>query len=278
MRKSFYPTLGQALLLIPIALLLSLPAIIPTYIIEEINATAQLSWLPSLGTFISYAFSFLMLIWYAKRNVRHQGKWKIDWKMNKVEGKFLLVLLLMVPALMVLITPIAELIPMPAFVEEFFKGMIKPDFFSMLTIVVMAPVLEEVLFRGIVLQGFRKNYSAPKAVFWSAVVFALIHLNPWQALPAFILGLFIGWAYLKTNSLIPAILIHFTNNLTASVLSFIFGEQESTIDLFGLTNYILAAITSVLILIAGYVYISRNHKEEEPQEISEEVEKVLVEA
>ena len=91
--------------------------------------------------------------------------------------------------------------------------MIQPNISSFLTILIAAPLLEEVFFRGILLEGFLKNYSPAKAITWSALIFGMVHLNPWQAIGATVDGLLIGWLYWRTNSLIPGLIIHMFNNL-----------------------------------------------------------------
>ncbi|MEE9212627.1 MAG: CPBP family intramembrane glutamic endopeptidase [Phycisphaeraceae bacterium] len=79
--------------------------------------------------------------------------------------------------------------------------------------VVLAPVFEEAMFRGLIqttlleLGGRRKRWSVVVIV---AAWFALIHLGvPWQALPVlFVLGLILGWLYERTGSLLPSVLVH----------------------------------------------------------------------
>ena len=70
------------------------------------------------------------------------------------------------------------------------------------------------------------------AIFWSAVFFAFIHLNPWQAVPAFVLGCLFGYVYYKTGSLKLTMLMHCVNNTLATLLSRIpgMGEAESFMD------------------------------------------------
>lgn len=68
----------------------------------------------------------------------------------------------------------------------------------------------------------RKHHHGIKpvwAIFWSAVFFAFIHLNPWQAVPAFILGCLFGYVYYKTGSLKLTMLMHFTNNTFSLIFS-----------------------------------------------------------
>ena len=73
---------------------------------------------------------------------------------------------------------------------------------------IVAPVTEEFLFRGIILRGFLGAYSARNAILLSAFLFAAFHLNPWQGIGAFLLGLLFGWWYVRTRSLLPCLVGH----------------------------------------------------------------------
>lgn len=89
-------------------------------------------------------------------------------------------------------------------------------------LVLVAPLTEELLFRGIVLRGFLSRYATPKAVALSALLFALFHLNPWQFLGAFILGAVFGWWYVKCGSLVPCLVGHAIVNGFPVIVSFVF--------------------------------------------------------
>lgn len=84
---------------------------------------------------------------------------------------------------------------------------------SILALVIVAPITEEILVRGLFLNGFLKNYSVKKAVVFSAILFAFLHGNPWQLFGAFILGILFGWLVVETGSLLPGIIAHMFNNL-----------------------------------------------------------------
>ncbi|WP_423231155.1 lysostaphin resistance A-like protein [Clostridium grantii] len=77
-----------------------------------------------------------------------------------------------------------------------------------LAAVILGPVVEEFLFRGLILRGFFKHYSYKKAIFISSLLFAIYHMNPWQFLSSFCAGIFFGWCFYKTNSLLICILAH----------------------------------------------------------------------
>jgi membrane protease YdiL (CAAX protease family) len=70
-----------------------------------------------------------------------------------------------------------------------------------LALIVMAPLTEEVIFRGLILRGLLARISPWRAIAISTLLFALLHLNPWQFPVAFGTGLVLGWAYYRTGSL-----------------------------------------------------------------------------
>ncbi len=77
---------------------------------------------------------------------------------------------------------------------------------------VVAPVIEEILFRGIILRSFLNQYDPKKAIIWSAIIFAIAHLNLYQLPVAFVGGCMIGWIYYRTKSLWLCILAHAFHN------------------------------------------------------------------
>lgn len=89
---------------------------------------------------------------------------------------------------------------------------------SYIAAVIVAPITEEFLFRGIILRGFLKNYSVKKSIFISALLFGLIHMNPWQFLGTFIWGIIAGWWFIKTRSIVPCILGHALNNSLSYII------------------------------------------------------------
>ena len=105
---------------------------------------------------------------------------------------------------------------------------------NLLCVSVFAPLFEEWLCRGMVLRGLlnakKADGSRRMAPGWaiviSALFFAVIHANPWQAIAAFSLGVLFGYVYYRTGSIWLTMLMHFTNNFFALVLSNIEGLAE----------------------------------------------------
>lgn len=114
---------------------------------------------------------------------------------------------------------LASLIPMPDAVRRAFESIFQGNpYFVSAAVVVVAPITEELFFRGWMLRGFLDNYSRRKAIFLTALIFAAFHLNPWQGAACFPLGLALGWLVVRTGSIAPAILVHFVVNFSAIYL------------------------------------------------------------
>lgn len=93
---------------------------------------------------------------------------------------------------------------------------------SIIRTVIMTPILEETLFRGIILKGFLKNYNKSTAATVSSLLFAIMHPHISQAFEAFIVGIFFAWIYIKTKSLLSSIFAHFVGNGIACILTYVF--------------------------------------------------------
>ena len=105
--------------------------------------------------------------------------------------------------------------PMPPEIAEAMQGLTGPDvnvWTSFVLLLVVAPLTEELLFRGLLLRGFLGNYSVRTAVVVSGLLFAFVHLNPWQFLATGVAGIILAWWVVETGSLWPAVFGHALNN------------------------------------------------------------------
>lgn len=83
----------------------------------------------------------------------------------------------------------------------------------------IAPVLEELLFRGILLPWLRRVLGAWPAIVLSSVIFAAAHSDAWPApIPLFILALFLGYLAYRTTSLVASITLHATFNAVSMLV------------------------------------------------------------
>ncbi|MCF6159202.1 MAG: CPBP family intramembrane metalloprotease [wastewater metagenome] len=78
--------------------------------------------------------------------------------------------------------------------------------------VILAPVMEEILFRGFLLPALKNTFGSRYAIVISAFLFAGIHMDMFAILQIFILGLLLGYVYEKTQTLAAPIIIHVLHN------------------------------------------------------------------
>lgn len=167
-----------------------------------------------------------------------------------------------------IISPISGLIPMPESIKETFMDFgSQTGLFAFLHLVVAAPILEELIFRGIILDGLLKKYSPTKSILISSVLFGLVHLNPWQFVTGLIIGIFSGWVYYRTRSLSISIIIHASVNIIAFLMRyFIYNKlsiDDTLLDMYGgLTNLILSIVGSIIIVSICIYYLKEEFNKE----------------
>lgn len=106
---------------------------------------------------------------------------------------------------------IQSIVPIPEEMREQFTRLIGGKVhivFSVLVAMVVAPVTEECLFRGVILRGYLGHLSAKRAIVISSFLFGAFHLNLWQFPGATAVGALFGWWYVNTRSLLPCLLGH----------------------------------------------------------------------
>jgi membrane protease YdiL (CAAX protease family) len=103
------------------------------------------------------------------------------------------------------------------------------------SIVIVAPLVEELFFRGIVFNAWRREAGRLPAYVGSAALFAAIHLSLVSLLPIFLLGLALAWVYERTGSLLAAIVMHATvNGISVAVaLAVRFGMVDVPVSVIG---------------------------------------------
>lgn len=89
---------------------------------------------------------------------------------------------------------------------------------TLIAAAVVAPIAEEIFFRGFLYGGLRGRIGTLGAMLVSTLFFTALHLSLDQFIPIFVLGLFLAWLYEKTGSLYPGILLHLSNNAISLVL------------------------------------------------------------
>lgn len=256
MKSQPYPSIAQSFGIVGI-LILSVIVFSPVFLAINNAVDKQLAYL------LHYLLSMTVPIWlFVKLGARELSS--EEYKIKIGDARLIGLLAITTVALGMGVTgPLSWAIPISETFQNFILELYShKGIFSFLMIVVAAPLIEETIFRGIMLDGLLRRYSPTKAIILSSILFGAIHLNPWQFVSAFVLGIFIGWVYYRTKKLMFAITIHLANNLTAFI-GMHFTNYEELIEMTfiemygGAFNTILIIGGAILVLFFCLQYLNK---------------------
>ncbi len=223
---------------------------------EEIMAYSML---------ISYPVSFIPPLLYAsamsRRNEYFIRGYALDSNNFGAKGGAVTAVVVSIATLAAAfaVEPVAALLPdMPEYLKTAMESLTKgPVLASLLSVSVMAPLFEEWLCRGLILRGLLKKMKPSWAIVFSAAFFAVLHMNPWQAIPAFALGALFGYVYYRTGSLKLTMLMHCVNNTFSVIMSRIpaFAEADTFMDVLSPWAYAGIYVLCVLMIACAVVVI-----------------------
>ena len=124
-------------------------------------------------------------------------------------------------------------------------------------ICLLAPIAEELVFRGAVLRKLLEWKPEHRwlMIIFSAVLFAVAHMNPAQMPHAFLVGLLLGWMYWRTDSIVPGVVYHWVNNSVAYVIYNIYPDPSlELLDMFGSQRAVLMALVFSLCIFLPALY------------------------
>lgn len=220
-RAQRFPTWGDMLAVVGIYLLATVATSIVTAIVAAVSGGAEslaerMSSGPmsALSYGLSMALTIVGVLIYRKLR-RGEGR-VFRLSLRGFNPMLILWGFVLVLITGIVIEPVLNLFP-ESFLE-LLNNMGANGGWSVLMLAVLAPIMEEVLFRGILLEAVREKYSSGRAIVVSALMFGVIHIIPQQVVNAFVIGLILGFIYVRTNSLWPVIIIHALNNAMAYVI------------------------------------------------------------
>ena len=127
---------------------------------------------------------------------------------------------------------IQHFIPTPEYVLDL-NHLLKPDsflsaFLLFVAVVILAPLGEEIIFRGFLQQSLEKHWKdVTQAILFTALIFSLIHVNPYWFVQIYFLGVILGFLAWKTKSIIAPLILHSINNAMALLLSSLDLQQNN---------------------------------------------------
>jgi membrane protease YdiL (CAAX protease family) len=178
--------------------------------------TFQAAWLDSTAVIVAIANASaftLVLLFGISRSRQPAGR---ILALKPFKAAVVAPVLLAMSGLMILVSELDNLLrriagPPEAFDEAIFS-LARGGVAAAVALLIIAPLAEELLFRGLLLSGFARNYGSRPAILYSALFFAAIHLNPYQFAGVFAAGLLLGWLRIATGSVWPGVIGHFANN------------------------------------------------------------------
>ena len=129
---------------------------------------------------------------------------------------------------------------------------------------ILAPVAEELVFRGAILRSLMAyfNYRLPWIpIVVSALLFGVVHGNVAQFANAFVMGLLLGWLYCRTHSIVLGVALHWVNNTVAYAMYKLMPEMNDgqLIDLFHGDNKLMymGLFCSLLVLLPSLFQLNK---------------------
>ena len=215
---------------------------------------------------IAYPVSFIPPLLYAsaksRRNEFVDKGYALDSNNFGARGGFAMAVIVSIATLAAAFVcePVSVMLPdMPETLKKSLELLMDgPLWAALLSVSVFAPLFEEWLCRGLVLRGLMKHMNPTGAILVSAAFFAILHMNPWQAIPAFLLGILFGYVYYRTGSLKLTMLMHCVNNTFSLLLSKIPGLEdiESFMDILSPWAYAGIYVACVLMLASAVILIT----------------------
>ena len=154
-------------------------------------------------------------------------------------------------------TYLQEMMPeLPNWAEREFE-LIMNNRFGYFIVGLLAPLAEELVFRGAILRALLRWKSNPWiGIVISAIMFSAIHMNPAQMPHAFLIGILLGWMYYRTDSIVPGVVYHWVNNTIAYVLFAFYPDPDMKLtDFFGGSQQtVLLAVAFSLCILVPSIY------------------------
>lgn len=256
----FTPNLKESWIMFACVVVCGSILALPTTLVPDVHI---------ISTLLAYILTLSPAFIYAYLKVR-RGEYTPVHKINEPHfGKlhpaalFLLLPFTLV-AFLVATEPASALVTTPEWFDKLMKETALGGniYWSVITTCICAPILEELLCRGMILRGLKENGASPlKAIFWSSVIFGVIHMNPWQAIPAFLIGMLLGWVYHKTGCIWTTIWMHAVNNSLSTLLYHLFPDIPASATIRDLTGnsqtYLAIYAIALAVLALSYLIISK---------------------
>lgn len=203
-----------------------------------------------LVIYIGYIGIFGLWYWLMFCRKKKTGSWKQVLKPRRIGG-----IIFCGVALQMSLSLALELI-LPLFPEinsnysEIIDTLHNDSVLMILCVCILAPIGEELIFRGLTLRIIKKALPWQAAVFLQALLFGIYHLNLVQGIYAFLLGLLFGVIAYCYDSVAPGILLHMSVNVSSYLVAILLPEY-----MFAYKALVIVDLLLYLVAAAAFAYL-----------------------
>ncbi|MCG8541725.1 MAG: CPBP family intramembrane metalloprotease [Clostridia bacterium] len=244
---------GLVFLIALIEIALYLPLQIINRAIGHVGFSQMSSYIGVIGEVL---INLLIVYWIVKR-IRRKQEFNLKFEYKPKIKEYLFSVLFLFAYLFIFSNSVGmliEKIEVSQWVVEAFDEMLMNPFVAFVSICIIAPVFEEIIYRGIILEQLSKRYSITTSIIVSGLIFGLIHFNLHQSVNAFFIGLILGFIYIKTNSLLLCMFWHFANNFLVFMSSmYVSDTVRGGVPGFSIVQFVFG----IILFIASYKFFNK---------------------
>lgn len=257
-----YPSWGDLLTLLGVFIVATVLGSLLTGVLQKIGSVSV-----GFGAFLGYVIQFSLVIIFGlfQRKIRSPKETRLlKFGLAKLDFVIILWGTIMVLATGVVIEPLLNLFP-ETYLDRL-GNIMAAGGWMMFTSIVIAPIMEEILFRGILQDALMRKYGVFVGILIASAVFGIVHLIPQQVVNAFMIGIVLGYIYYRTGALLPVILIHCINNAISYFTWMLNGEtllstrEQKGNDTLYFTVYGIACVLFVIGFVSIAIRISKEEK------------------
>ena len=206
-----------------------------------------------LGRFLAYTLSMLLMI-VLLRLCNRESLLPAEPIMRSRRGFNPILILygvVVMIALSIVLAPLGSYLP-----ED--SRTFSDSLWTLLLVVIAAPIFEEILFRGRLYGLLRTKASPMVSVFLSSLMFGIMHLQPAVMLEGVLMGLLFSYAYLRSRSIFAPVILHMCNNALAYALKVLSYGERPLLELVDSRQYYLALyIASAVVVVVSFALMIR---------------------
>jgi membrane protease YdiL (CAAX protease family) len=276
--KRIFPNIGDIVVLVllflvvqlGVGIVLGLFGVTPPNIAstDSVDAVQYMEQQESLGLYTAFVYFVLMVASLIVMGlyVRLRGgrrAIKIRHSVSGIDPNMLILGVVWLLASQIILEPLVELLP-----ESESPG-VGRGLWAWVTIAVAAPVLEELLCRGLLYEIVRKRWGMGLAIPFSALFFGVIHADISTMVVAIVAGVILAMIYERTSSIFSTMIIHSLNNIMAFSLVCFGLDEMSFRELLGggMVYYITYAAAALLFVAIAAGMVVKLHKKSKQNDI-----------